>query len=123
MKPSTAKAKGRETENRFVAFVRPLVPHIERRRLKGNKDEGDTTGWPGVCVEVKSGARLDIPAWLRELDIETVNANADPAPSFLVIRPKNQPDPRDWFIVRRLPNDLELLRMAGWIAERQEGAA
>lgn len=117
MKPSTAKAKGRETENLFVAYMQRVagLVHLERRRLKGGKDEGDVTGWPGVVVEVKSGASLSIPQWLRELDVEIVNAHADPVPSFLVVRPKSKRDPAGWWVIRRLPNDIELLRAAGYL--------
>ena len=58
-------------------------PHVERRRLRGNKDCGDLSGIPGVVVEVKGGNaarnasdRL-IESWLDETQVETVNAGAD----------------------------------------------
>ena len=113
MKPGTAKAKGRDTENRLVAHLRTHGwPHAERRRLTGAADQGDITGIPGVCVEVKSGARLDIAGWLDELYDEMDNAHA--STGFVAVRPKGRPDPADWYAVLPLPLMLELLKEAGW---------
>ncbi len=112
MKPSTAKVKGRETEAAFVRFLRSHgVPHAERRRLTGSADQGDITGWPGVCVEIKSGATLAIPKWLAECDAETANAHADIG--FVVVRPKGKPDPKDWFAVVRTGTLMQLMAEAG----------
>lgn len=58
-------------------------PHAERRSLKGILDQGDITGIPGVCVEVKGGAAAktasdgQIDAWLTETETERRNARAD----------------------------------------------
>ena len=112
MKPSTAKVKGRETEAAFVRFLRSHgVPHAERRRLTGSADQGDITGWPGVCVEIKSGATLAIPKWLAELDAETRNAHADIG--FVAVRPKGKPDPKDWFVILRPESLMDLMAEAG----------
>ena len=113
MKPSTAKAKGRETENAFVGFLQENgVTNAERRRLTGSKDQGDITGWPGVCVEVKSGAKLDIARWIRELDAEITNSQADIG--FIAVRPKGKPDPREWFVVLTAPDLMRLMNDAEW---------
>jgi hypothetical protein len=113
MKPSTAKAKGRETENLLVEFLRQHgVPHAERRRLTGSADQGDITGWPGVCVEIKSGARVAIPQWLSELAAEKRNSAA--RVGFVAVRPKGTPDPDGWYVVLPLPELMDLLEEAGW---------
>jgi hypothetical protein len=58
-------------------------PYAERRSLKGAKDQGDITGTPGVCWEVKGGnaarnaSDLLVTAWLAETERERVNAGAD----------------------------------------------
>ena len=58
-------------------------PHAERRSLKGTFDQGDVTGTPGICWEVKGGAAAKtasdglIATWLDETDLERVNARAD----------------------------------------------
>lgn len=69
-----------------TAVVRYLVangfPHAERRSLKGNLDQGDITGTPGICWEVKGGAAAknasdgQVQAWLEETERERVNAGA-----------------------------------------------
>lgn len=112
MKPSTAKAKGRDTENLFVDYAHMWgVLHAERRRLTGANDCGDIAGWPGVCVEVKSGTRLDIAGWLHELEREIVNSGADTG--FVAVRPKGQPHPSKWFAVLPLPVLMRLMLDAG----------
>lgn len=54
----------------------------ERRSLKGNLDQGDVAGTPGICWEVKGGnaARDMTPsllaAWLAQTEVERFNAGA-----------------------------------------------
>ena len=115
MKPATAKAKGRQTESMLVDWLRANgVPHAERRRLTGAHDQGDITGWPGVCVEVKSGARLDIAGWIDELAAEIRHAQAETG--FVAVRPRGRPAVDDWWAVLPLPALVELMRQAGWMA-------
>jgi len=58
-------------------------PYAERRTLKGSHDQGDITGTPGICWEVKGGQAAktasdgQIAAWLDETERERVNARAD----------------------------------------------
>jgi hypothetical protein len=121
MKPSTAKAKGRATENLLVEHLRAAGwPHAERRRLNGRDDLGDIAGVRGmdgsgrrdICIEVKSGGRIDLAGFLDELRVETRNAAADNG--FVAIRPKGKPDPNDWYAVLPLPWLIELLHEAGY---------
>ncbi len=115
MKPSTAKAKGRETEQLLVDWLHQHgVPYAERRRLTGSEDQGDIAGWPGICVEVKSGARLDLAGWLEELAAEVRNSRAKHG--FIAVRPKGKKNPDNWFAVLPLPALLSLLAEAGWCA-------
>jgi hypothetical protein len=107
---STVKAKGRETENLFVSWLNSKFGmSAERRRLKGTQDEGDITGWDGVCVEVKSasGSTVNITGWLRELAAEIQNSGADVG--FIAARPKGKPDPEDWYAIIPLPALVDLL--------------
>jgi hypothetical protein len=114
MKPGTAKSKGRETENLLVEFLnKEYGLTTERRRLNGSADKGDIAGWDDVCVEVKSGAALSLPQWLRELAAEIKNAKAKMG--FIAVRPKGKPNPEDWFIVMPLPEFLELTEKAGML--------
>ena len=116
MKPASAKAKGRNAEHRVVEYLRANgVPHAERRARTGAKDQGDITGWPGVCVEVKATQKIAIPQWLRELDAEMANAHADTG--FVIAKPAGKTDPADWYCILRPAVLLDLMRAAGWIAE------
>lgn len=116
MKPATAKVKGRQTEAALVDWLRVNgVPHAERRRLTGAEDQGDIAGWVGVVVECKSGARLDLAGWCKELAREIRHANA--VHGMLAIRPKGKPDPEEWWAVMPLPAILKLFREAGWCAD------
>lgn len=76
MKSASIKAKGRNAENQFVAFLKERWPLAERRRLTGQHDRGDVSGVPRTVIEVKSGAKLDLPGWLRELETEMQNDGA-----------------------------------------------
>lgn len=120
MKPSTAKAKGRETENMFVAWLHAFgVKAAERRRLNGVLDKGDIAGWydnsgeRSVCIEVKSGAQLSLPKWISELRAEMLNSKADAG--FIAIRPKGKPDVQDWFAVLPMPEMMQLMYEAGYL--------
>jgi hypothetical protein len=108
MNPATAKTKGRQTESLLVDWLtRHGVPYAERRRLAGVLDRGDIAGWVGVCVEVKSGGRIDLGGWMRELAHEQTNDHADLG--LLVIRPKGKPNPDDWYAVMPLPQAVQLI--------------
>lgn len=120
MKPSTAKAKGAQTEEKFVQYlISQGVVNAERRHLKGRFDQGDIAGWSAhdaswnVCVEVKSGGAIDLPGWMRELRSEMLNAKSETG--CIAIRPKGKPDPEDWWIV--MPTDvyMELMKKAGYL--------
>ena len=113
MKTATAKAKGRATENIWVDYLKTHgLSSVERRRLMGSADQGDITGWPRVCSEVKSGAKLSIPEWLRQLDAEIINSGAETG--YVAVRPKGMPNPVDWFIIMRPEVFMDLMKKAGY---------
>lgn len=126
MKPPTAKAKGTDTEVRFVDWLisKWKIVTAERRRLNGVLDKGDISGWAQVdpatglktkevCVEVKSGAKLDLPGWLKELKVETANAGAEVG--FVAVRPKGKPNVDDWYGIMPMPELMKLLGEAGYL--------
>jgi hypothetical protein len=54
---------------------------IDRRVKRGNQDRGDITGirtcrGDRVVIELKDVARLDLPGWLREAEVERANDDA-----------------------------------------------
>ena len=120
MKPSTAKAKGAQTEQMFVDWIKLRgVPNAERRHLAGQFDKGDVAGWvkgtgeKSVCVEIKSGAVLKIPEWISELEMEILNSDSDTG--FIVVRPKGKPKVDDWFTVLPVEILMSLLEEAGYL--------
>lgn len=120
MKPATAKRKGAETEELFVQYLRSKgIVNAERRHLSGANDKGDIAGWvqrdgsKSVAVEVKSGAQLTIPQWLKELEAEIKNAKADTG--CVAVRPKGKPRPEDWFVVIPMERYMALMGEAGYL--------
>ena len=113
MKPATAKRKGAATEEEWVRFLRAAGwPYAERRHLAGVMDRGDIAGCPGVTVEVKSGARIDLATWMKELDVEMRNDNTDTG--YVAVRPKGSPNAGDWWCVVPAAVMVRLLKAAGW---------
>ena len=112
MKPNTAKAKGRDRENRAVAWLQSHGYHAERRRLTGSADRGDISGIPGVTIEVKSAAQWTPVQWQRELRAEMANDRTDIG--FVMAAPKGVLDVADWIFA--VPSEvlLRLLDDAGW---------
>jgi hypothetical protein len=80
------KDKGTRAEGMVASYLKGTYwPFAERRALAGSFDKGDITGTPALVWEVKSATRLTVPAWLRETEVERVNAGADYG--VLVIKP------------------------------------
>lgn len=74
---------GTAAETAVVKALRRLGwPDVERRALTGALDQGDITGTPGICWEVKGGQAAkdasdgQIAEWLFETETERVNASA-----------------------------------------------
>lgn len=110
MKPASIKAKGRNAENQMVTFLSRWWPMVERRRLNGVHDRGDIAGIPRTVVEVKSGAKLDLPGWLRELDREMTNDGADFG--CVAIKPRGTTDGAQFYCVMTGDQFVTLLRAA-----------
>jgi len=73
-----SRRKGAGHERNLVTWLRTRGrPHIERRLAGGPGDRGDVTGWPGVVVEAKNCARLELAVWVDQLEDEIDAASAD----------------------------------------------
>ena len=110
MTPASIKAKGRNAENMFVKFLSAWGPSVERRRLAGVHDRGDIAGVPDTVVEVKSGAKLDLPGWLRELEVEMANDGA--RFGCVAVKPRGVTDGSRFYCVMTGAQFVELLRAA-----------
>lgn len=113
---SKAKQKGTSAETAFVKAPSVLegFPDVERRALAGVNDMGDVSGMVGLVVEIKNHKTYKFPEWLKETEIERVNAKADYG--VLVVKPNgvglNSVD--DWWAVMPVGAMLKLLRDAGY---------
>jgi hypothetical protein len=108
MTPQSIKQKGRNAENLVVEFLRQWWPQVERRRLAGVHDRGDIAGVPGTVIEVKSGAKIDLAGWLKELDREVANDNA--RHGVLVVKPRGTTDATQFYAVVRFEEWVDLRR-------------
>lgn len=110
---TTAKQAGTRWE---TAIVRHLIdcgwPHTERRRLTGAYDKGDIAGIPGVVIEAKNTAAVNMAGFLDEAEIEKVNANA--AVGVAWIKRRGKPDPGDGYVLMTGNQFTALLRDAGY---------
>lgn len=74
---SAARAKGTRWESAIVEYLREVgATQVERRALGGANDKGDIAGIPGVVIEAKAAARLELAAWVAEAREEAANASA-----------------------------------------------
>lgn len=73
---SASKRKGDEWERTLVSYLRTNGLDADRLRQTGTEDEGDIAVrmFPGVnsilVIEAKAENRIDLPGYLRELDVE-----------------------------------------------------
>ncbi|HCG61319.1 MAG TPA: hypothetical protein DEV22_02735 [Collinsella sp.] len=81
---SRETAKGTWFEREVADFLAEELgsDFIERKAKSGSADEGDIAGvrlpdGGKVAVECKNRARLDIPGWLREAEVERRNYGAE----------------------------------------------
>lgn len=114
---SKAKQKGTAAESALVKFLLGQgFPGAERRALTSSNDQGDITGIPALCMEVKNHATYKIPAWLKETEIERKNAKADFG--ILVVKPNGvgmTPDKvGQWWGIMPMAMMMDLLRDAGY---------
>ena len=114
---SKNRAKGTAAETAVVRYLQDHgFPHAERRALHGSGDKGDVTGLGPVVLEVKNCQRLELSAWLRELEAEIVNAKANTGS--LVVKRKGTQDAAGWYAILPFGDLVELLLDAGYGAGR-----
>ena len=110
---SAAKAKGTRAERQVAEYLQESGwPYTERRAMAGRNDHGDISGLPGVVIEVKAAARMELAMWLGEAHAERV-APADIALVWHKRRGKGSP--ADWYVTMDGATAVELLR--AWTEE------
>ena len=112
---SFAKQKGTAAETALVKFLQGNgFPLAERRALTGQFDQGDVTGTPCLAWEVKNAKTYKIPAWLKEAQVEALNAKADFG--ILAVKPNGVGLTKagDWWAILSMQDMIKLLREAGY---------
>lgn len=120
---------GRETERRVARYFREqgwagaerMVRTGFRTSTRAVADQGDLTGIPGLCVQVKSlrskdkrhagsdpnaAMELMVPTWLEETEEQRLAGGA--VLGLLVVRRWTTPDPARWWCFLTLGDLLEL---------------
>jgi hypothetical protein len=97
--------KGARAERAAVNHLHERGYPDARRYLAGDGNQpGDIDCFPGIVIEVKNQARYDLPAWLRQADVE---AGSERLPMVLV-KPVGVVDVGCWWAVMRFDDWLEL---------------
>ena len=76
---SKSKQKGTTWESAVVAFLNENGIRCERRALVGNNDKGDILIYssPGTVLECKAEKQFDLASYIKEVDVEVVNAGGE----------------------------------------------
>lgn len=94
---SANKAKGSSAERAIVDYLRSVgFIHAERRLAGSSKDRGDIAGIPGVVIEAKNQATVQLAAWLEEALCERDNDNAQIGAVWHKRRGKGSP--AQWYV-------------------------
>ena len=105
---SPQKRKGSSAELAVAKWLNRLGwTQAERSRAGWTDDRGDIDGMPGVCIEVKNEKRIDLPGYLRELEVEMKNAKA--WAGAVIVKRRGSTDPADWYAVMPAQKWAELL--------------
>lgn len=109
---SRSRAKGTAHE---TAIVRHLNAHgypgADRAPLRGNKDQGDIVGIPGVCIEAKNCKTLTPSLWLDQLEVEMINSEAETG--VVIAKRRGTTDIGKCYALMTVDTWLALLKEAG----------
>ena len=95
---SPQKRKGSAAELAVAKWLPKLGwIHAERSRAGWTDDRGDIDGMPGVCIEVKNEKKIDLPGYLRELEVEIANAQA--WTGTVIVKRRGSMNVDDWYAV------------------------
>ena len=114
MTGTSSRRKGVNAERAVEVWLRANGwPYAERRLAGRDNDTGDFAGLgPGLVLDAKNRARLDLATWVDQLVAEMDNADAEMGA--LIVKRRGRLDVGDWYGI--LPARLlaALLRDAGW---------
>ena len=110
---SKSKQKGTAAETAVVNYLKSKGrKHVERRSLNGSNDRGDIAGLPGVVIEVKNHARMELSQWVSELEVEMANDKADTG--VVIHKKKGTTDVGQWYATMPVDVWYDLAKEAGY---------
>ena len=108
---SASKRKGSQAERDVVAWLKANGYKYADRRLAGaTLDKGDISGVPGVTIEIKNHAKMDLAGWTEELIVEMANDKA--WTGVVWHKRKGRGSPEDWYCTMPGYVYVDLLRRA-----------
>jgi hypothetical protein len=108
---SAAKRKGSAAERAVVEWLKANgYPYADRRLAGATLDKGDISGLPGVTIEIKNHARLDLAGWTAELEVEMKNDGA--WTGTVLHKRKGKGDVGEWYATMPAKVWLALLKKA-----------
>lgn len=108
-----SKRKGSQAERDVVKFLQVRGWIYAERRLAGDTyDKGDVAGVNGVCIEIKNHAKMDLAGWIKELEVEIINAKANTG--VVIHKRKGKSDVGEWYATMTVELYAELLKEAGY---------
>lgn len=107
---SKSKIKGSKAELDVVKYLKQWFPYVDRRLAGATLDKGDVSGIPGVTIEIKNHARLDLAGWVAELETEMANDNA--WTGTVIHKRKGKTDVGEWYATLPVKVWLKLLQKA-----------
>lgn len=106
---SSQKQRGSSWERAIVDYLRSFgFAYVERRIAGSVKDRGDIAGLPGIVIEAKSCARIDLATFVDEAVLEGVNDKAWLAVTWIKRRGKSSAG--DGYVVLTGRQFIEILR-------------
>lgn len=111
-----SRRSAREAGARFERSIADCLAawvddRIDRRVKTGSKDRGDIGGLrhgrARVVIECKDVARLDLPGWLREAEVE--RGNDDALVGLVVHKKRGTADPLDQYVTTSVRDLIALL--------------
>jgi hypothetical protein len=83
-----------------------------KQKGTGSNDRGDIAGIPGVVIEVKNHARMELSQWLSELEVEIGNDNANTG--VVIHKKKGTTNVGEWYATMPVSVWFDLIEEAGY---------
>lgn len=118
--PADLSAAGRASRNKGARAERDVAeylrahgwPYAERRQT--GVSGADIAGTPGLMWEIKACERIELGAWVGQVEKAAAAATIKPRYSAVIIRRRGRPEVGEWYAVLPVASYVQLLAEAGW---------